>query len=64
MLFSCIYAGEKECISVKDGEILKYLPELNEEKYDGWYISYSDEKYYDKLPIFEDVELYAGKHVE
>ena len=56
--------GKQETISVKDGEMLTYLPVLDKKKYKGWYISYSGEEYYDKLPIFEDMELYAAERIE
>lgn len=56
--------GKQETISVKDGEMLTYLPVLDKIKYKGWYISYSGEEYYDKLPIFEDMELYAAECIE
>lgn len=53
--------GKQDVMWVKDGMILKELPYLNVQEYDGWYFSYSNEKYFDKLPIYEDVVLCARK---
>ena len=45
--------------AVQDGYTIEELPYLDEEKYWGWYFSYSDEKYRNQLPIYEDVVFYA-----
>lgn len=46
-------------IPVMDGDIIQELPALDEEKYWGWYFTYSKEKYRTSLPIYEDCTLFA-----
>lgn len=46
---------------VPDGAILTSLPPLDEEVYMGWYLTFNEEKYFNKLPIYEDCTLYAKK---
>lgn len=43
---------------VQDGEILQDLPVLDEERYWGWYYTYSQEKCRPHLPVFEDCTFY------
>lgn len=42
-------------IWVTDGAVLEELPYYDKDKYAGWYFSYSNEEYFDELPIYEDV---------
>ncbi|MDE7339347.1 MAG: CotH kinase family protein [Lachnospiraceae bacterium] len=45
---------------VPDGETMPNVPPLpDEEKYLGWYFTFNEERYFDKLPIYEDCVLYA-----
>lgn len=44
---------------VPDGETLADLPFLDETGYLGWYFTFNEERYFDKLPIYEDCVLYA-----
>lgn len=46
-------------IQILDGQELKELPQIESEEAVSWCFSYSDEPYTSKLPIYEDVTLYA-----
>lgn len=48
-----------ETRTVPDGETMPDLPPLDEKQYLGWYFTFNEEKYFDKLPIYEDCILYA-----
>ncbi|MBQ6886828.1 MAG: CotH kinase family protein, partial [Lachnospiraceae bacterium] len=48
-----------ESIQVLDGQEIIKFPQFEPGKELGWYFSYSDEPYTSKLPIYEDVTLYA-----
>lgn len=43
---------------IPDGEIIKFAPEIDKEIWEGWYFA-GLSKLYDKIPIYEDVILYA-----
>lgn len=45
----------------KDGEEIRELPYLDEEKYWGWYYTYNDCKTREWLPVLEDCIFYARK---
>lgn len=67
MIIGCPPTGETEhkvtfledegesVIWVTDGAVLEELPYYDKDKYAGWYFSYSNEEYFDELPIYEDV---------
>jgi len=52
---------EIEKRSIRDGERLGILPELDPSEYGGWYCQHNNGKkrYNEQLPIWEDVVLYA-----
>ena len=48
-----------ESIQILDGQEIKEFPQIESEEAVRWWFSYSDEPYTSKLPIYEDVILYA-----
>ena len=48
-----------ESIQILDGQEIKEFPQIESEEEVMWWFSYSDEPYTSKLPIYEDVILYA-----
>lgn len=44
---------------ILDGETIQELLYLDEEKYWGWYYTYSNEKYRNQLPVYESCTLFA-----
>ncbi len=52
-----------ETILVKDGEFIFTLPEFDHSIYKGWYFK-EQGMYRDKIPIYEDIVLYAKTYTE
>lgn len=50
-----------ETREVADGEMLEELPYLDENIFRGWYSTYSKEKYWIHIPIYEDTVFYAKR---
>lgn len=48
-----------EIRAVQDGDVITEPPELDGERYWGWYYEHSNEKLRDKIPVYEDIVLFA-----
>ena len=44
-----------------DGHAITDLPYLAENEYKGWFYAVSGEAFREKIPVYEDMEIYAGK---